>query len=90
MNLSVKDINGKILVISQFTLFGDCSKGNRPSFIKAAPPDHAEKMYLGFIDSLKSTGIATETGQFQAMMEVSLINSGPVTLIIESKKKSRE
>jgi len=85
MNRSVIDIGGEILVVSQFTLYGDCRKGRRPSFIEAAPPDKAEKLYEYFTEQLKKNGIPAQSGRFRAMMEVSLVNDGPVTLIIESK-----
>lgn len=84
MNLSVKDIGGEILVVSQFTLLGDCRKGKRPSFIAAAPPEEAERLYLYFARCLEKLGVPVKTGRFRAMMDVALVNQGPVTLIIES------
>ena len=84
MNLSIKDINGEALVISQFTLCGDWQKGRRPSFIKAAMPERAEKLYNLFVEYLESANIPTKTGRFGAMMEVSLINDGPVTFVLDS------
>ncbi len=84
MNLSLVEVGGAALVVSQFTLYGDCSKGRRPSFINAAPPDQANALYLKFVDFLKSLGISVETGQFQAHMEVELLNDGPVTLMLEA------
>ncbi|PSF38477.1 D-tyrosyl-tRNA(Tyr) deacylase [Aphanothece hegewaldii CCALA 016] len=80
---SVQDIQGEILVISQFTLYGDCRKGRRPSFSDAAPPEQAEKLYNRFVEKLKTSGLKIETGQFGAMMQVSIENDGPVTLILE-------
>ena len=86
MNLSVKDINGRILVISQFTLYGDCKKGRRPSFISAALPDKAVKLYDYFVKSIKNYGLKIETGEFQAMMLVKIYNDGPVTILLDSEK----
>ena len=84
MNLSVEDINGEILVVSQFTLYGELKKGTRPSYSKAAPPEVAEKLYNEFIKELKaSTNCPVKTGIFRAYMKVNLINDGPVTIILE-------
>lgn len=85
MNHSLLDVEGEILSISQFTLYGDCRKGRRPNFMSAAKPDHAESVYDYFNKVLKEKGIKVETGVFGAMMDVNLTNDGPVTLIIESK-----
>lgn len=85
MNLSIKDAGGQILSISQFTLYGDCRKGRRPNFMEAARPEHAEKIYHHFNSLIREKGIQVETGIFGAMMEVSLVNDGPVTLILDSK-----
>jgi|SRR5699024_663834 len=83
MNESILDKQGAILSISQFTLYGDCSKGRRPNFMKAAKPDQAEQLYNYFNQQLKAKGLHVETGIFGAMMDVQLINDGPVTLILE-------
>jgi len=85
MNRSLLETGGEVLVVSQFTLLGDCRKGRRPSFVEAASPERAEQLYEYFVDQLKMKGITVATGRFQAMMAVSLINDGPVTLILETK-----
>jgi D-tyrosyl-tRNA(Tyr) deacylase len=85
MNRSVKDVGGAILSVSQFTLYGDTRKGRRPSFIEAARPEQAQPLYDFFNEKLRERGLAVETGIFGAMMDVALINDGPVTLLVESK-----
>jgi D-tyrosyl-tRNA(Tyr) deacylase len=87
MNLSVTETGGGILVVSQFTLYGDCRKGRRPSFDKAAPPETAERLYELLVDELKERGAKVETGRFRAMMDVHLVNWGPVTLMLDSKRE---
>lgn len=86
MNLSVQDSGGCILVVSQFTLYGDVRRGKRPSFDTAARPEEARRLYEYFVDRVRAAGLRCETGQFQAMMEVELINSGPVTILLDSEK----
>ena len=82
-DLSVQDIQGEILVISQFTLYGDCHKGRRPSFAQAAPPDQAERLYEQFVEMLIASGLVVEMGRFGAMMQVDIVNDGPFTLFLE-------
>ena len=86
MNLSVQDVNGSVLVVSQFTLYGDCDKGRRPSFIGAAPPAIAEPLYEAFVIALKALGIPVATGRFAADMQVELVNDGPVTFVLETEE----
>jgi D-tyrosyl-tRNA(Tyr) deacylase len=88
MNLSVQDVGGSILVVSQFTLYGDCHKGMRPSYDRAARPEDARRLYEHYVARLRAAGILVETGVFQAHMQVGLINDGPVTLICESSRNS--
>jgi len=83
MNLALKDVEGEILVVSQFTLYGNCNKGNRPSFIESAKPDKAIPFYEKFVEYLRKQGIKCETGKFGADMKVELINDGPVTIILD-------
>jgi len=85
MNLSIKDVNGSALVISQFTLCGDTKKGRRPSFIKAATPDDGSQLYEYFMSEMKKGGVPIESGEFGAMMDVELVNNGPVTFVMNSK-----
>jgi D-tyrosyl-tRNA(Tyr) deacylase len=87
MNRSLLETGGQMLVVSQFTLLGDCRKGRRPSFTHAAPPETADRYYEYFIQQVRQKGISVQTGQFQALMAVSLINDGPVTLILESPRR---
>ena len=86
MNLSLLDIDGELLAVSQFTLWGDCRKGRRPSFVAAAGPARAETLYEAFIEHARGLGVNVATGRFQERMQVSLVNDGPVTLLVDSKK----
>jgi D-tyrosyl-tRNA(Tyr) deacylase len=86
MNRSVLDIGGAVLVVSQFTLYGDARKGKRPSFDAAAPPQRARELYEYFVERIRSAGIRCETGRFQEMMAVELVNDGPVTILLDSDK----
>jgi len=86
MNRSLLDVGGEMLIVSQFTLIADCRKGRRPSFSAAAEPAEAKKLYQYFIERVKEKGITVATGEFQALMEVGLINNGPVTILMDSKK----
>ena len=83
MNKSLLDVNGEMLVVSQFTLCGDCKKGTRPSFDKSAPPEIANELYEYFVTQIKSANVECQTGKFAAMMDVELINDGPVTFMVE-------
>jgi len=87
LNLSALDLDKDLMLVSQFTLFGDCRQGRRPSFFEAAPPAEAEKLYNYFVKEAKKSKLRVATGEFQAMMDVSLINDGPVTILVDSKKK---
>jgi D-tyrosyl-tRNA(Tyr) deacylase len=86
MNLSVEDVKGSVLVVSQFTLLGDCRKGRRPSFVDAAPPELAERLYETFVAAIGVKGIPVATGKFRAQMDVALVNDGPVTLLLDSRR----
>ncbi len=86
---SVEDVGGSLLVVSQFTLYGDVRRGRRPSFTEAAPPDEAVARFADVVERFRATGVPVETGQFQAMMDVALVNDGPVTLILDSSDRHR-
>jgi D-tyrosyl-tRNA(Tyr) deacylase len=85
MNRDVTEVGGGVLVVSQFTLYGDCRKGRRPSFVEATPPESAIPLYEDFVSAVRARGVPTATGRFRAMMQVELVNDGPVTLILDSK-----
>ena len=87
MNLALTDVRGAVLVVSQFTLLGDCRKGRRPSFIQAAAPELAERLYETFVAAIGVQGIPVATGKFRAMMHVELVNDGPVTILLDSRKR---
>ncbi len=87
MNLSIRDVGGSLLVVSQFTLLADCRKGRRPSYVKAARPETANELYTYFVDRIRAAAIPVATGQFGADMAVSLVNDGPVTIVIDSREK---
>ena len=86
MNLAVRDIEGAVLVVSQFTLYGDVTRGRRPSYIRAAPPEEAEPLYEYFLSALRRHGLRVESGVFRARMEVELVNDGPVTILLDSER----
>jgi D-tyrosyl-tRNA(Tyr) deacylase len=86
MNLSVMEMDGSVLVVSQFTLYGDVRRGKRPSFDAAAPPEQARQLYEYFVERIRAAGLPCETGRFQEMMEVELVNDGPVTILLDSAK----
>ena len=86
MNLSLRDVGGAALVVSQFTLYGDTRGGRRPSYIQAAPPEAADHLYQEFVRGLRALGVPVETGVFQAHMQVELVNDGPVTILMDSEK----
>ena len=87
MNLALDDVQGSILAVSQFTLFGDCQKGRRPSFATAGSPELGRQLYDHFVEHLRTSGVSVATGQFQAHMEVALVNDGPVTLLLDTKAR---
>ena len=87
MNRSVAEIGGAVLVVSQFTLYGDARRGKRPSFDAAAPPQKARELYEYFLERIREAGVPCQTGQFQKMMQVELVNDGPVTILLDSEKK---
>ena len=86
MNRSVQDVGGSVLAVSQFTLYGDVRRGKRPSFEAAAPPEHARRLYEFFVEHIRAAGLPCETGRFQEMMQVELVNEGPVTILLDSSK----
>lgn len=86
INLGITDIGGEVLVVSQFTLYADCRKGRRPSFTNAAPPDTADRLYQRVVELLKEAGLPVQTGVFGAHMQIALVNDGPVTILLDSRK----
>jgi D-aminoacyl-tRNA deacylase len=86
MNCDLREVSGAVLVVSEFTLYGDCRKGRRPSYTQAAPPEEARPLYHAFVESIAAMGVKVETGEFQAMMDVELTNDGPVTLLLDSDR----
>ena len=90
MNLSVQDVDGSVLAVSQFTLYGDCTKGNRPSYITAAGPEQGETLFNEYVLALEKCGLTARTGRFGADMKIDLLNDGPVTLLLESTGRSKE
>lgn len=89
MNLALREVEGSLLVVSQFTLYGNCRKGNRPSFTDAAPPERAEQLYEHFVTRARATALPIATGRFQARMRVALVNDGPVTVLLDSGERGR-
>ncbi len=87
MNRSVQDVGGSVLAVSQFTLYGDVRRGKRPSFDDAAPPEHARRLYEFFVQQIQAAGLRCETGRFQEMMQVELVNEGPVTILLDSRRE---
>jgi len=87
MNLSVTDVGGRVLAVSQFTLLGDARKGRRPSYSEAAPPEEAAQLFEAFVGALRQAGLSVETGVFRAMMQVELVNEGPVTILLDSRRQ---
>jgi D-tyrosyl-tRNA(Tyr) deacylase len=87
MNRSITEVGGAVLAVSQFTLLGDCRKGRRPSFVEAAPPEDAERLYESFVARTRELGVETSTGRFRAQMRVSLVNDGPVTILLDSRER---
>ncbi len=87
MNRSVEEVGGSVLVVSQFTLYGDLRKGRRPAFVAAAPPEQAQPLYLEVVEGLRGRGLPVATGEFRAHMEVALVNDGPVTLLLDSERR---
>ena len=86
MNRSIRDVGGSVLAVSQFTLYGDVTRGKRPSFDAAAPPEKARALYEFFVEKIRASGLRCETGRFQEMMQVELVNQGPVTILLDSRK----